>query len=148
MEIRQTTFAELHGQAGAMFEAHWREIALNKQLMALSPDLDAYGALESSGKLFTLCAHEGGSLIGYSVNFIANHIHYSDLLVATNDALYIAPEYRRGGIGIKLIRQTEIAARELGARMMSWHAKENTALCALMARKGYGVQDIIFTKEL
>jgi hypothetical protein len=32
--------------------------------------------------------------------------------------------------------------------MIVWHAKQGTALEAILPRIGYGVQDILFSKEL
>ena len=70
------------------------------------------------------------------------------MLYCHNDVLFVAKEYRRGRLGLGLIRATEREAKKRGAQMVSWHAKQGTALEALMPRLGYGVQDIIYSREV
>lgn len=147
-EIRKATASEMLSHAGELFAAHWDEIALNKQVMALKPDGERYLAMEANGGLLILAAYQGDELVGYSVNFIMRHLHYADLNLASNDLLFVTKEHRKSRIGLQLIKATEQAAKEQGARLMLWHAKPNTALVELMPRMGYGVQDIIFSKEL
>jgi len=136
------------GTVSKLLEDHYQELAKNKQLMHLKPDVEKYEALEAGGVLFTLLAFKDDKIVGYSVNFIQNHLHYADLVYGQNDLLYLDPEHRNGGLGIRLIHETEKRIKEKGARMMIWHAKENTALMELMPRLGYGVQDVLFSKEI
>lgn len=147
-EIRTSTVSEMLANAGELFEEHWDEIALNKQVMVLKPDEDRYRAMEQAGSLLILAAWEGETLVGYSVNFIVNHLHYADLRLCSNDLLFITRSKRAGRLGLKLIRETEKRAAEMGARLMLWHAKQDTALAVMMPKMGYGVQDIIFSKEI
>ena len=98
--------------------------------------------------LFALSAYVGDRLIGYSVNFLMRHLHYADLVYAQNDLLFIDKDYRASRAGLALIRATEAHAKAKGAQMLIWHAKPGTALEALLPRMGYGVQDIMFSKEV
>ena len=147
-EIRLATVDEMLAQANVLFEEHYEEIARNKQVMKLKPDKKAYYKLEKANQLFILSAWQNDVLIGYSVNFVLNHPHYADLLLAQNDLLYIKKEMRGSRAGLKLIKETETHATLLGCKLMLWHAKENTALGAILPRLKYGVQDIIYSKEL
>lgn len=147
-EIRLSTVDEMLARANELFEEHWEEIALNKQVMVLKPDADRYRAMEVAGSIFILSAWDNDELIGYSVNFVVNHLHYADLRICTNDLLFLTKEHRAGRLGLKLIRATEAHAKELGATLMLWHAKPDTPLATMMPRLSYGVQDIIFSKEI
>ena len=147
-EIRLATVDEMLAQANVLFKEHYEEIARNKQVMKLKPDEKAYYKLEKANQLFILSAWQNDVLIGYSVNFVLNHPHYADLLLAQNDLLYIKKEMRGSRAGLKLIKETETHATLLGCKLMLWHAKENTALGAILPRLKYGVQDIIYSKEL
>jgi predicted GNAT superfamily acetyltransferase len=147
-EIRLSNVSEMLANAGELFEEHWDEIALNKQVMVLKPDEARYRAMEQAGSLLILAAWEGEALVGYSVNFIINHLHYADLRLCSNDLLFITRSKRAGRLGLKMIRETEKCAAEKGAQLMLWHAKPDTALAVMMPKMGYGVQDIIFSKEI
>jgi GNAT superfamily N-acetyltransferase len=146
--MRPIVASEWIERAAPLLQQHWEEIALNKQLMVLKPDAETYRRLEQQNKLVSVGAFAGDELVGYSVNLLQNHLHYADLVVAMNDVLYLAPEYRQGSAGRRLLDATEKAVRDRGARMLCWHAKPETALNAILPRLGYGVQDVIFSKEL
>jgi hypothetical protein len=148
LEIRPTTVADLLTNGAVLFQQHWSEIALNKELMVLSPDQARYEALEASGNLIVLGAYENDVLVGYSVSFYTTHFHYSNLTVAQNDLLFLVPHLRGTRMGLDLIYETEREAVAKGAKMMLWHAKPNTTLQQLMPRLGYGIQDIIYSKPI
>lgn len=147
-EIRSATAEEMLANAGELFAEHWDEIALNKRVMVLKPDSERYLATEKAGMFFALAAYSDDTIVGYSVNFIMRHMHYADLVIATNDLLFVSAAHRASRLGLQLIRETERTAKERGAALMLWHAKEGTALSKLMQRRAYGVQDIIYSKEL
>lgn len=139
---------QMRREAESLFRDHWDEIALNKGVMALKPDYDRYEAIERAGNLMVICVYDDTKLVGYSVNMIIHHLHYADLVVSSNDLLFVHKDYRKGRLGLMLIRETEEQSRQRGAQLVLWHAKPNTALNELMPRLGYGVQDIIYSKEV
>lgn len=130
-----------------LIQEHWEESAKNKQLMVLAPNYDVYRDLEAKGNLVNLFAFVDGKVVGYSVNILTPHLHYKNLLTSMNDIIFISKPYRDTPLGLRLIKQTEIACKAAGAKLMMWHAKENTPLEKILERK-YNVQDIVFSKEL
>ncbi len=147
-KIVETTVSDKLAELLPLLQAHRDELATNQRLMQLAPNVDAYRALENTRSLLALVAYRGETIVGYSINFIGPHLHYSGLRYAHNDALYVAPAHRGGRLGVKLMRATENLACARGARMMMWHAKPGTVLEQLLPRLGYGVQDVIFSKEI
>jgi GNAT superfamily N-acetyltransferase len=131
-----------------LLAAHREEITTDKALMQLAPDFDRYIAAQAAGHLLVLFAYCGDELVGYSCNIVHKHLHYSELTCSTNDLLFVAPDHRRGGLGLQLIKRTKQRAKELGARMVMWHAKPKTALAELLPRLGCRVQDIVFSEEV
>lgn len=147
-EIRRSNVSEMQELASDLFADHWDEIAKNKQVMILKPDWDAYRLLESQGKLLVLAAFIDDKLVGYSANIVARHLHYFDLIICNNDILFVHKDHRASPIGLRLIKETEKMAKQAGAQMMLWHAKEQTALDKIMPKLKYNVQDIIYSKEI
>jgi predicted GNAT superfamily acetyltransferase len=148
MRIIETTIADKIEHVPGLLEAHWHESARNKHLMVLKPDVPRYQALEAAGALLSLVAYVDEAIVGYSVNIVSPHLHYADLLCAHNDVLFVAKEYRESPLGLKLIRDTERAAKARGVHLMLWHAKEDTTLASILPKMGCRVQEIIYTKEL
>ena len=147
-EIRLCTLDEFKVLAEPLFEEHYEEIARNKQVMVLKPDEETYRKAEEMGTIFILSARQNDVLIGYSVNFVSNHLHYADLKLAQNDLLFISKEHRGGRVGLRLIKDTENHAKSLGCKLMLWHCKPSTPLNEILPRLKYGVQDIIYSKEI
>lgn len=149
MNIVQTETASDHiAEAWDLFERHRDELATNPDLMRLAPDRETYERIERSGALFALWCYVDKKLVGYSVNIHQRNMHYSALVFSQNDVLYIAPEHRKNGTGLAIIKATEEASKARGCQMHIWHAKPGTALDALLPRLGYGVQDILYSKVL
>ena len=76
------------------------------------------------------------------------HFHYADLRVTQNDVLFVKKEFRGGRLGLRLLKATEDHAKSEGCKLMLWHAKENTALDKLLPKLKYGVQEIMYSKEI
>ncbi len=147
-EVRQSSVDEMLKDGQELFSQHWDEIARNKEVMVLKPDEEAYRRMEEAGSLLILAAVKAGQIVGYSVNFILRHPHYADLMVCQNDLLFIDQAHRQGGAGIRLMKRTEQEGKKRGCRLMLWHAKESTPLADMLPRMGYGVQDIIYSKQI
>lgn len=148
VEIREVDVEDLFGVADKLLAEHWDEVALNKHIMVLDPDIDAYLAMRDSGFLLCVAAYDKGELVGYSINILKHHPHYKQLTVVQNDLLFVTKAYRKSGVGVRLIRETESKAKKLGVQMVLWHAKQHSTLDQLLLSKGYQVQDIIYSKEL
>jgi hypothetical protein len=132
-----------------LLREHWDEVAKNKNVMVLNPSHEHYERADNTGGMVCLWALDAdGEIVGYSLNFIGPHIHYSDLVVCNNDVLFLREDLRPSTVGLRLIRETERVAKTRGARLMLWHAKDQTSLAKIMPRMGYVVQDIIYSKEI
>lgn len=132
----------------ALLNENWEAVAKNKNIMLLSPDRDKYLQLSKNNQLICIAAKIDGVLVGYSVNILQHHLHYSDLFYCNNDVIFLCEDLRNTPLGLRLIRQTERVAKAKGAKLMLWHAKENTSLDKLLPKMGCKVQDIIYSKEL
>jgi len=127
---------------------HREELTTDKGLMILAPNVEAYRQAEEAGTLFALVARCDGRIVGYSVNFLGQHLHYSGLTVAQNDVLFVTRS-ARATTGLRLLTATRKAAAAHGAQVMTWHAKPGTALEAILRkRETCRVQDIVFTERV
>jgi GNAT superfamily N-acetyltransferase len=146
--IRPIKVMEWIDKVGPLLEEHYQELALDKRLMVLKPNTEVYEGLERANRVIALGAFVGDEMVGYSVNVLVQHLHYADLWVLQNDIVFITKAHRHGRLGIALIQRTEIAAKERGAKLMLWHAKQRTALEQLLPRMGYGIFETILSKRL
>lgn len=129
-----------------LLNQHYEELTLNKHVIKLNPDWAEYDRREKAGKFVLITMRDKTTLIGYSAWFINAHIHYMDLIVASNDVLYLKKEYRTGMTGVKLLKKSEEIIKALGANKLTWHIKESNDFSPILKRMGYGVEDIIVGK--
>lgn len=148
LELREIVATDHIAEAWILLEDHRLELATNKGLMVLNPDIATYLRLEENQSMLSLGAYDGNEIVGYSVSIVHCNLHYADVIMCQNDVLFLKESYRTGANGLRLIRETERLARERGCHMMLWHAKMDTTFMAILHKLGYGVQDIIYSKAL
>lgn len=132
-----------------MMREHWSEVGSHPNVRALNVPEDRYAELEQRGMLLSLFAlDDDDHIAGYSINVIAMNMHSADTKYVQNDALFLHKSHRKGREGIRLMKETEKAAKGIGAKILIWHAKEQTGLDRLLPLLGYEVLDVMYSKEL
>jgi hypothetical protein len=131
-----------------LLELHYQELTLNKEHIKLDPDWHKYSILAKNKSLVVITARDQGKLVGYSVFFITNHLHYQQNKMANNDVLFLHEDYRKGTTGIKLIKESEKALKDLGIIKILWHIKFAKDFRKILYRLGYHDEDAIVGKIL
>lgn len=131
-----------------LLKDHWEEIAKNKDKIALAPDEEKAYLMEANGFLLNAVAYDEDKMIGYTLIVITPHFHYKNDKFAHVDLLFLDKEYRKGKVGLQLIKISEELAKENGASILTHHAKPDTALEKLLPRLDYKLAEIIYSKML
>lgn len=131
-----------------LLQKHWREIA-HYQDIPLNVDFETYERLEGDGSLrvFTARSKEW-ELIGYAIYFLRHNLHYLGSFQALQDVLFLLPEHRKTRIGSQLIDWADERLRDDGVQVVIHHVKAAHNFGPLLERKGYELQDLIYTKRL
>lgn len=145
---QQEFFGKIRTEIGLLITKHWEEIALNKDTIKLNPDWEAYKQLEDSGILKIFTARDNDLLVGYFVVLVRNHIHYKDHLFAVNDILYLSPEYRKGRVGLSLIKFTENCLKEDNVSVLVVNTKCHKPFDSLLEYLGFTHIENIYSKLL
>ena len=127
---------------------HYEEIALHKEYIPLDPDWGRYEKLATMNGLLIVTARDEDKLVGYSVFYISPMMHYKSTISASNDIIWLAPEYRKGMTGVRLIKESERALKELGITKILWHIKFIKDFRKILYRMGYIDEDAIVGKIL
>lgn len=143
------SIAEVVDEIKPLLIAHYEEIAHYLDI-PLKPDYQRYIQAETAGLLRIFTARVDGELVGYAIYLLMHHLHYSDSLQAHQDILYLAPDHRRGGTGMRLIRHADCALAEEGVQVVVQHVKARADLNfgPLLERMGYELMDHIYAKRL
>lgn len=138
---------EVVPEASELLELHYQELTLNKDKIKLKPIWPRYMALEEAGMFAVFTARDDKKLVGYSAFFLNQHMHYEDTMVASNDVLFLHPDYRLGMTGIKLLKYSEKELQARGVNKVTWHAKLDTNLIPLLIRLGYKNEELVLGKH-
>jgi hypothetical protein len=142
------TYEQVVPDIQELIKLHYEEIALNKQAIPLDPDWNRYKMLSDNNMLCIITARDDSRLIGYSIFFINQHMHYNSTKVASNDVLYLLPEYRKGMAGIKLLKVSEQELKKINVTKVVWHIKFHKDFRNILYRMGYNDEDAIVGKLL
>lgn len=133
-----------------LLQAHYEELCLSKDRMALDPMWERYAQLEATDRdaLQIYTARDEGALIGYAAFFVTAHLHYRAFIPAINDVLFISP-VARGSTGLRFIRYCE---QELArfAQKIVWRVKSGTPMHLLLQhpKLGYALDELAYGKFL
>lgn len=111
----------------------------------VKPDFEAYRALESTGAFHVIGAFCCEKLVGFCTLLVYDNPHYSCKLAVT-ESLFVANQYRDGGVGTRIIQAAEELGRDLGACGVLVSAPKDGRLDKILPRKGYAETNHIFFK--
>lgn len=127
-----------------LWKEHYEEIAVQKDKMKLSPDVETYKIIESKGQLLIVTMRDEGKMIGYSLIIVRSHLHYSQVLCAFEDAYFMSATYRKGRAGIGLIKETLNIVKKMGVQKAFFFTKEFKDLGKIFEYLGGKKSDIIY----
>lgn len=93
---------------------HWREVALDQDVVQLAMSEPRYAQLEAEGRLHLVTCRRDGELVGYFDAIVQPHLHYEGTLFATADLFYLRPQDRSGWRGVTLFRVVERTLKDRG----------------------------------
>ena len=141
-------FSDIVVEATELLRLHYDEVAPLKDLFKLNLDVQTYLKLQAAGILHIVTARLNGRLIGYVSLIIKEHIHYKDVLMATDDVHFLHPDFRKGGTGLRMLRFAEQKMREKGVKVMALRTKVASNHGVLFERLGFAATDVVYLKRL
>lgn len=148
MQFRREQIINLIPELLPLLEKHYLEIA-HYQDIALKPDWDTYRKIEEANLLRCFTVRDDlDVLIGYCFFFIKKNIHYSDSLQASQDVLFLHPDYRKNHIGSKFLEWCDDQLRDEGIQVVYHHVKEAHNFGKLLERLDYKLVDLIYSRRL
>ena len=132
-----------------LLERHWQEVAFYKDI-PLAVDWEVYAAVEAAGRLRIFTARIAGELVGYCAYSVGPIPVHRSLRRASQDVLFLAPEHRKGRIGVQLLLFSERQLRDEGVQVVVQHSKarKDLDLGPLLERLGYEQVEAVWGKRL
>lgn len=135
-------------EMSALWNEHWQEVALNRDVIPLDPDLAQYAELERTGALHVVVARDRGAIVGYHISIVRAHLHYRRSLSAFTDVYFLRSTHRKGLTGVRLIKAAEATLSARGVQKMFTGTKVSLDMSAIFERLGWTETERLFTKVL
>lgn len=133
----------------ALFPSHYKELARDQEVIKLDINYALYEDAEKRGIGHIATVRADSKLVGYAILGVMPHLHYKSAgLMAMIDVYYLLPEYRRGGIGAKMILFTLETLKAKGVTKVYWSTKVHLDHGELLEAMGFRLSDKVYTKLL
>lgn len=120
-----------------LFASHHREVSTYQDL-TVSPSRARYEAVEMAGALrFYTARTKGGALVGYIGFIVLPSAHYADTLTAHQDAVFLAPTWRRGLTGLQFLAWVDAQLTAEGVALVYQSVMPANDWSPLLLRLGY-----------
>ncbi len=148
MKIQEEEFTpELYAEMAELIELHHEEVA--SCFGDLDIDLVTYFTLKDFGMFKIVCVRDNeGVMIGYMTFLIGTNLHRKNKIIGSQDAIFIHPDYRKGMLGIKLMKESEKVMKSHGCNGMLVSSKDHVDIRVLYERLGFNPYEHTFYKEL
>lgn len=155
--IQLERWAHFKDDAEALFPLHWEEVAIDKEHYKQKADHARYLAMCAAGSLQVVTARDVQTvngkverkLVGYIISFIVPHMHYKGSpLVSMTDMYFVLPEYRKGGLGLRLFKFMEADLKAKGVGKAHTSCKVHLDFQPFLEKMGWRFTDKTFSKML
>lgn len=130
----------------ALAAEHWKETEGYRHGQPFAPSFDRYNQYDEGGWYFEATIRDEGRLVGYCGMYLFPSMH-SQQPIATEDSLFILPEYRKGRNAIRFIKFLEDECRKRGAVEVTITAK-NAKVAKILEYLGYPQVGTHHSKQL
>ena len=140
MIVASERIQDIKSELMELLLAHKEEVSLFGADIPLDPDWDTYQILEDRGVLSLFTARIDSRIIGYYAAFITRHLHYN-IKIATNDVLYMVPNYR--GKALKFFRIVETCLKTEGVQYITFNMKPHVDFSKFAEYMGFPSQNFL-----
>ena len=123
-------------------DRYWVECA-NRAMGPANPDQDAYRLMDAAGLSRAVGVFDGERLIGGAILLINNMPHFS-VKGAVVESIFVLPEYRRRGVGARLLNELKAMAKAYGCPGVYLSAPVGSRLERLLRLKGIQQTNSVF----
>lgn len=146
MDYRIVNPADWIPKIRPLLDKNWAETGFDFEF---NPSIEFYDVLYKQGIGFAVAATDSsGNVVGYCTVCVTSHPYNPEIIMGSNDALFVDPEYRNSLIPARLIKHAEAEATRRGASRFMWHCRSGTDFSGMLLKHGYEPADQIVMRML
>ena len=117
--------------------------------MVLDIDWEVFLKIQERGLLAILvCRNPDDDMVGYCFLRKDQDILHKGRTVISTAGIYVNPEYRPNGVGLRLLKSAEEVARDWGGHCIYFSESPGVDLTPLLEHQGYRMFERMFEKRL
>ena len=125
--------------------AYYDELRGEEQI-PFDADYTRYIDANQRGSMVCMSCRDGEKVVGITCFFLTPYLYSRNYVMAIQDLLYIAPTYRKGWVGIRLIKEAEKVLKSRGVGIINLVCMAHKDNSPLYTRLGYRHTENHFTK--
>jgi GNAT superfamily N-acetyltransferase len=134
--IKAEYMGEILDELKPLHAEHWKETEKYRHGLQLNPDYGYMIDREQQGRFMLFTVRQDELLVGNCMMYLSKSTH-TQKWVAEEDTIFILPEYRKGRLGVRLIRYVDDVLRNMGISEIRVTTKTVNSTENLMKRLGY-----------
>lgn len=111
-------------------------------------DLEWYANADDAGLLRAYAGWKEDKVVGYCVMLVAHAPHMAGVKIAIQDSLYVLPEYRTTGAGIRLMQFADNDLKAQGVQVVYRQSRKLAPCASMLIRYGYTEVESTYMKRL
>lgn len=148
LKVNRESFEENLDDLKAFFPLQWKETIYPDGKEQLNPDLEVYLDAEKNDLLIFISLKEEGKLIGYFLGVKYKYPHSQNEFYVMQDSIFIHPDHRGNGGGIKLIKKLEEECRMMGVTRILLCSRSHNDITKLFERLNYNLSEVYYSKYI
>lgn len=141
-------FPDIWDEVQPLLQQHWDEVGVKDITGPPDANEELYRRMDAEGILHITTARHKGRLAGYAAYLVYAAHHYRSRMLADADVFFLAPGFRRGMAGVRLLKAAEAALLERGVTTIVQKVKVSHDCGALFKRMGYRHTENIWMKAV
>lgn len=130
----------------ALIEEYARESAVDG-MPSPNAKMETYIPMEVTGMLHPFGAYKGGELVGF-ISVLTPVLPHYGATVAVGESFFVSAPHRKGGAGLRLLKEVERVAAEQGSPGIFISAPLTGMLVEILPRRGYTECSRMFFKKV
>ena len=129
-----------------LLSVHYSSAHMYNDKIPLNMDWETLSLLWEAGVYRVYGIFSDDKLIGYSAYVVQPHVHSFTHTFASNDGIFLHPDYRGSGIAEDVINYVEKELKDEGVSAILYVTTVKRPCENLMKRQGYEKQEIVYAK--
>jgi GNAT superfamily N-acetyltransferase len=148
LNVERESFEGNLDDLNTFFPLQWKETIYPDGKEQLNPNFEVYIEAEKNNSLIFISLKKDNKLIGYFLGIKYQYPHSKDEYYVLQDSIFIHPDFRGIGGGVKLIKKLEEECKKEGVSRILLCSRAHNNITKLFERMDYNLSEVYYSKYI